>query len=118
MILRQRLRKARCPPTGLLYRRTSDLSTPFLTSLLKTAHLQRWRARALAAAYLEYASLGPLHAALHLGPFEQAGGRPLKTAHLLRWRARALVAAYLEYAWTHLRWVPRASARRVASEPF
>ena len=97
MILRQRLRKARCPPTGLLYRRTSDLSTPFLTSLLKTAHLQRWRARALAAAYLEYASLGPLHAALHLGPFEQAGGRPLKTAHLRRCRALPLAATYLEY---------------------
>ena len=28
-------------------------------TLLKTAHLQRWRARALVAAYLEYASLGP-----------------------------------------------------------
>ena len=41
--------------------------------------------------------------------------RLLKKAHLLRWRARALVAAYQEYAWTHLRWVPRAS--RTAGYP-
>jgi hypothetical protein len=38
---------------------------------LKTAHLRRWRARALAAAYLEYASLGPSLAALQLDRFEQ-----------------------------------------------
>jgi len=41
--------------------------------LLKKAHLQRWLARALAAAYRKYASLGPLRAALHLGLFEQPG---------------------------------------------
>ncbi len=35
------------------------------------AHLRRCRARTLAAAYLEYASLGPARAALHLDPFEQ-----------------------------------------------
>ena len=29
---------------------------------------------ALAAAYLEYASLGPSLAALHLGPYEQSAG--------------------------------------------
>jgi hypothetical protein len=34
--------------------------------LVKKAHLRRWRARALAAAYAEYASLGPSRAALHL----------------------------------------------------
>jgi hypothetical protein len=39
--------------------------------LLKKAHLRRWRARALAAAYLQYASLGPSLAALHLDLFEQ-----------------------------------------------
>ena len=41
--------------------------------LLKKAHLRRWQARALAAAYPEYASLGPSHAALHLDLFEQPG---------------------------------------------
>jgi len=41
--------------------------------LLKKAHLRRWRARALAAAYLKYASLGPSLAALQLGLFEQPG---------------------------------------------
>jgi tRNA pseudouridine38-40 synthase len=40
------------------------------TRWLKKAHLQRWRASALAAAYLEYASLGLRHAALHLDLFE------------------------------------------------
>ena len=39
--------------------------------MLKTAHLQRWLAPALAAAYLQYASLGPSRAALHLDRFEQ-----------------------------------------------
>ncbi len=39
--------------------------------LLKKAHLRRWRARALAAAYPEYASLGASRAALHLDLFEQ-----------------------------------------------
>jgi hypothetical protein len=41
--------------------------------LLKRTHLRRWYARALAAAYLQYASLGPARSALHLGPFEQPG---------------------------------------------
>jgi hypothetical protein len=41
--------------------------------LLKTDHLRRWLARALAAAYRKYASLGPLRVALHLGPFKQPG---------------------------------------------
>jgi hypothetical protein len=41
--------------------------------LLKKAHLRRWRARALVAAYLEYASLGASLAALHLSHFEQPG---------------------------------------------
>jgi len=49
IILWQRLRKARCPPTFLLYRPTSDLSTPFLTRPLKTAHLLCWPASPLAA---------------------------------------------------------------------
>ena len=39
--------------------------------LLKKAHLLRWRARVLAAAYLEYASLDPSLAALHLDLLEQ-----------------------------------------------
>jgi hypothetical protein len=39
--------------------------------LLKKAHLLRWLTRALVAAYLEYASLGPSRAALHLDLFEQ-----------------------------------------------
>jgi len=39
--------------------------------LLKKAHLRRWCAWALAAAYAEYASLGPSRAALHLDFFEQ-----------------------------------------------
>src|SRR5512137_798524 len=38
---------------------------------LKTAHLLRWHARALAAAYPLYASLGPLRAAWHLDLFER-----------------------------------------------
>jgi hypothetical protein len=70
MILWQQLRKARCHPIGLLYRPTPDLSTPFLIRLLKTAHLLRWPALALAAAYLEYASLGLRWAAWHLDPFD------------------------------------------------
>src|SRR5512134_3764886 len=41
--------------------------------LLKKAHLLRWLTRALVAAYLEYASLGPACAALHLDLFEQPG---------------------------------------------
>ena len=39
--------------------------------LLKKAHLRRWRAWALVAAYRKYASLGPSRAALHLDLFEQ-----------------------------------------------
>ena len=39
--------------------------------LLKRAHLRRWHAGALGAAYRKYTSLGPARAALHLGPFEQ-----------------------------------------------
>jgi len=39
------------------------------SSLLKKAHLQRWLARALVAAYLEYASLGPIARRLAPGPF-------------------------------------------------
>ena len=62
--------------------------------LLKKAHLPRWRAQALVAAYLEYASLGLTLAALHLGLFEQPGHK-LKKAHL---SASPLVAAYREYA--------------------
>jgi hypothetical protein len=45
--------------------------------LLKKAHLRRWPARALAAAYLEYASLGPSRAALHLDLFEQPADKPV-----------------------------------------
>jgi len=41
--------------------------------LLKTAHLRRWPASPLAAAYLQYASLGRQRAALHLDRFEQPG---------------------------------------------
>jgi hypothetical protein len=43
------------------------------TGLLKTGHLLRWSAWALAAAYQEYASLCPSRAALHLDRFEQPG---------------------------------------------
>jgi hypothetical protein len=39
--------------------------------LLKRAHLRRWHAGALIAAYRKYASLGPARAALHLDLFEQ-----------------------------------------------
>jgi hypothetical protein len=39
--------------------------------LLKKAHLLRWPASALAAAYLQYASLGRRRAAWHLDLFEQ-----------------------------------------------
>jgi hypothetical protein len=42
-----------------------------LSRLLKKAHLLRCRASALAAAYLQYASLGLRPAALHLDLFEQ-----------------------------------------------
>ena len=41
--------------------------------LLKKAHLLRWNARALAATYLQYVSLGPPRSALHLDLFEQPG---------------------------------------------
>jgi hypothetical protein len=41
--------------------------------LLKKAHLLRWPASALAATYLQYASLGLRRAALHLDLFEQPG---------------------------------------------
>jgi len=37
------------------------------------AHLRRWPARALVAAYLEYASPGLSRAVLHLTLFEQPG---------------------------------------------
>ena len=40
-------------------------------AIRKTAHLLRWPARALVAAYLEYASLGPSRTALHLDRFER-----------------------------------------------
>ena len=40
---------------------------------LKKAHLRRWAAWALAAAYVQYASLGLTLAALHLSLFEQPG---------------------------------------------
>ena len=42
-----------------------------LSRLLKKAHLRRWHAGALVAAYRKYASLGPARAALHLDFFEQ-----------------------------------------------
>jgi hypothetical protein len=45
--------------------------------LLKNAHLRRWRAWALVAAYRKYASLGPSLAALHLGLFEQPGRKAI-----------------------------------------
>jgi hypothetical protein len=41
---------------------------------LKTAHLLRWAALALVAAYPQYASLGLAHPALHLDRFERPGG--------------------------------------------
>ena len=44
-----------------------------VSRLLKKAHLPRWRACALAAAYPMYASLGASHAALHVDLFEQPG---------------------------------------------
>ena len=43
------------------------------TGSLKRAHLRRWLARALAAAYRKYASLSPGGAAWHLDLFEQPG---------------------------------------------
>ena len=46
--------------------------------LLKKAHLLRWRAWALVAAYRKYASLGPSRSALHLGLFEQPEQRALQ----------------------------------------
>jgi len=46
---------------------------PVSNRLLKKAHLRRWNAQALVAAYLEYASLGLSHSALHLDLFEQPG---------------------------------------------
>src|SRR5512134_2121005 len=54
---------------------TSDFATDrnSFSRLLKKAHLQRWPAWALVAAYLEYASLGPSRTALHLDLFEQPG---------------------------------------------
>jgi hypothetical protein len=67
------VRKAKYHPTSLLYRPTSDLSTPFLGRPLKTAHLLRWPASPLAATYLEYVSLGLRWAALHLSRFERPG---------------------------------------------
>ena len=48
-------------------------SQPLPDRLLKKAHLLRWHTRALAAAYLEYASLGPSRAALHPDLFKQPG---------------------------------------------
>jgi hypothetical protein len=39
--------------------------------LLKKTHLLRWSASALAATYLQYASLGLRQTALHVGLFEQ-----------------------------------------------
>jgi hypothetical protein len=41
--------------------------------LLKEAHLRRWSASPLAAAYLQYASLGLRPSALHLSFFGQPG---------------------------------------------
>ncbi len=41
--------------------------------LLKEAHLRRWCAWALTAAYAMYASLGPSRTGLHLDLFEQPG---------------------------------------------
>ena len=52
---------------------TRDDSSAGSSSSLKTAHLRRWPASPLAAAYLQYASLGLRHAALHLSLFEQPG---------------------------------------------
>jgi hypothetical protein len=42
-----------------------------ISRLLKKAHLRRWFASALAATYLQYASLGLRQTALQLGVFEQ-----------------------------------------------
>jgi hypothetical protein len=57
------------PLDGRGHRRAAGASS----RLLKKAHLRRWLTRALVAAYLEYASLGPARAALHLDLFEQPG---------------------------------------------
>ena len=57
---------------GLIGRSSRSCSV-LRSRLLKKAHLLRWRARALTAAYLQYASLGPSLAALHLDLFEQPG---------------------------------------------
>jgi hypothetical protein len=51
------------------------------------AHLRRWTAEALVAAYREYASLGLAPSAMHLDRFEQPAEK-LKTAH----------EAYFQYA--------------------
>ena len=63
-------------------------SQPLPDRLLKKAHLLRWPARALAAAYLEYASLGPSRAALHPDLFEQPGRK--RDLQQLAWKTREL----------------------------
>jgi hypothetical protein len=45
--------------------------------LLKKAHLPRWPARTLVAAYQKYASLGLSHAALHLDLLSNLTGERL-----------------------------------------
>jgi hypothetical protein len=73
------------PPTPALGRRrsiqlsyralraTTRRARPPPIRVLKKSDLPRWRARSLAAMYLEYTSRGPLPAAWHLDLFEQPG---------------------------------------------
>jgi hypothetical protein len=58
----------RSPPLPPLRRGSPAIVEP-LAGCSKKAHLRRWHAEALAAAYWQYASLGPARAALHLDLF-------------------------------------------------
>jgi len=80
----------RLPPGNREYE-LNRMQTP--NRLLKRAHLRRWLAWALVAAYQEYASLGPSRVALHLGPFEQAGGAAFQQAVVLAARATESLAS-------------------------
>jgi len=59
--------------SGAVHRSGHAIGSPRedVCRLLKTAHLRRWFASALAATYFQYASLGLRQTALHPDHFEQ-----------------------------------------------
>ena len=97
-----------------MFSRKETSSNCTSSRLLKKAHLRRCRAWALAAAYAEYASLGPTRAALHLDLFEQPGEKRVfqQPATHIVWAEPGDSGIYCLVLW-----VPRACRIQLAHRP-